>query len=416
MTEQLRKTLSAKQAVLKVVRRLRNNGYEALLAGGCVRDMLLGKIPNDYDIATNATPDTITNLFRRTLSVGARFGVVVVLLGGRQIEVATFRSEDSYTDGRRPGKVVFTDARHDALRRDFTINGMFLDPLTDEVIDYVNGREDLKKGVIRAIGCADERFAEDHLRMLRAIRFACRFDFRIARATEKAIGKHAASLARISAERITGEIERILVDPFRARGMELARKTGLLKVICKSIPSGQLDFGIKVLAQLPARSSFALALAGLLVELDEKSANRFCRQMKISNELRKQTVWLITRRALLLEAIPLSRGRLKQWLARPLFEPLTLLIRCYLKATGQTEAPLRRLRRQIKELGAEPVAPERLLNGHDLLKLGVAAGPMLGQLMEELYLGQLENQVKNKTQARAWVVRWLGQHQNNNKF
>jgi len=381
-----------------------------------VRDMLLGKIPNDYDIATNATPDTITNLFRRTLSVGARFGVVVVLLGGRQIEVATFRSEDSYTDGRRPGKVVFTDARHDALRRDFTINGMFLDPLTDEVIDYVNGREDLKKGIIRAIGCADERFAEDHLRMLRAIRFACRFDFRIARATEKAIGKHAASLARISAERITGEIERILVDPFRARGMELARKTGLLKVICKSIPSGQLDFGIKVLAQLPARSSFALALAGLLVELDEKSANRFCRQMKISNELRKQTVWLITRRALLLEAIPLSRGRLKQWLARPLFEPLTLLIRCYLKATGQSEAPLRRLRRQIKELGAEPIAPERLLNGHDLLKLGVAAGPMLGQLMEELYLGQLENQVKNKTQARAWVRRWLGQHQNNNKF
>jgi tRNA nucleotidyltransferase/poly(A) polymerase len=324
--------------------------------------------------------------------------------------VATFRSDDSYIDGRRPQKVVFTDARHDALRRDFTINGMFYDPVTDEIIDYVGGRKDLDNGIIRAIGKPEERFAEDHLRMLRAVRFAGRFEFKIARSTAQAIRKHAYRLTRISPERITTEVEQILTNPHRVRGVRLARELGLLSVIFKTVSDEQLDMGMKVLAHLPERSSFALALAGLLVQVEAQSANHICRVMRMSNELRKQTTWLIAQRQVLLEAIPMSRGSLKQWLVKPLFETLVLLIRSYLRATGQSEAPLRQLRRQIKELGDEPVAPPRLLKGHDLMKLGVPAGPLLGQLLEELYLAQLENQIKTKNQARTWAQQWLKRH------
>jgi len=253
--------ISAKDAATRVIKRLQAEGFQALLAGGCVRDMLLGKTAHDYDVATSATPEVITKLFRRTVTVGARFGVVIVLLHNRQVEVATFRSDASYVDGRRPSGVVFTDARHDAQRRDFTINGMFFDPLAGEVIDYVGGRADLERRLIRAIGEANERFAEDHLRMLRAVRFACRLDFRIAEETFRAIRRHADKITRISAERITAELERIITDPNRLRGARLARDCGLLGRIFGRLDDRQLDFGIEMLAHLPGRCSFASALA-----------------------------------------------------------------------------------------------------------------------------------------------------------
>ncbi|MCP4713124.1 MAG: CCA tRNA nucleotidyltransferase, partial [Planctomycetes bacterium] len=207
------KPISPRQAAQNVIKQLRRQGYQALLAGGCVRDMLLGHLPKDYDVATNATPDTVAEMFPRTLTIGAQFGVVVVLNGSRQIEVATFRSDLSYSDGRRPDKIVYTDARTDAERRDFTINGMFYDPIDKKVIDYVAGQKDLKKQVIRAIGDPIARFNEDHLRMLRAIRFACRLNFSIEPATWKAIIKLAPKIKRVSPERISGELENILVDP-----------------------------------------------------------------------------------------------------------------------------------------------------------------------------------------------------------
>ena len=395
--------LGAKQAALRVVRRLRVGGHQALLAGGCVRDMLLGKVPADYDVATNAQPQTVCQLFSRTLTVGAQFGVVVVLIGGRQIEVATFRSDASYTDGRRPDKVVFTDARHDAQRRDFTINGMFFDPIDNQVIDYVNGKADLKKGVIRAIGAPEKRFAEDHLRMLRAIRFACRFQFKIAPATWQAICAHAPAITHISAERIADELERILVDPHRAVGGQLALKSGLLEPILKPLSLPQLHIGLDVLGQLPQRTSFALALAALLSADNEQTAQTLCRRLKTSNELRQQVRFLVANREKLLAQIPLSRGPLKKWLAQPLFEPLVQLIRCHEKAQGRSLAKLNQLRRQITDLGDEPIAPPQLLDGHDLIRLGVAPGPRLGQLLEELYLAQLENHVRTTRQAQQWI-------------
>jgi len=396
--------------MLYVVRRLRRAGYQALLAGGCVRDLLLGRRPHDYDIATDARPESVCALFARSRTVGAHFGVVIVLVGNRQVEVATFRSDTDYTDGRRPVRVVFTDARHDAQRRDFTINGMFLNPLTGEVIDYVGGQTDLQRRLIRAIGDPDARFAEDHLRMLRAIRFAARFDFTIDPATWRDVVKHADKLARISPERITLELEYILSDPSRARGLDLALESGLSRVIFPGLSNETLRAGIAVLERLPARCSFALALAGLLCHTDARTVERLCRRLKTSNELRQQTAWLVEHHEKLLAGLPLQKSSLKKWLAQPLFEPLVRLLRCKLRAAGRSTGPLRILRRQIRALGNEPIAPPPLLNGHDLMRLGCPAGPQLGRLIEELYLAQLENEVTTRAQAREWARHWLQSH------
>jgi len=408
--KQTRKKMAPKEAVLAVIRRLHAEGYQALLAGGCVRDMLLEQRPKDYDVATNALPATVTGLFERTLTVGEQFGVVVVLLGGRQIEVATFRSDAAYTDGRRPSGVVFTDARHDAQRRDFTINGMFMDPLEDRLIDYVGGQRDLKAGLIRAIGNAEARFAEDHLRILRAVRFACRLGFDIEASTFDAMQRHAEHLCRISPERVAAELEMILVDPNRVRGLTLARQSGIAAVVLRPLGDQQLDEGMVVVEQLPRHCSFAMALAALLTGCDGSVMNKICRALRTSNEVRRQAHWLLTHRQSLLGAIPLSKGRLKQWLAEPLFEPLVDLARCVLRATAADEAVLDILHSQIRDLGDEPVAPPRLLDGHDLMRLGVSRGPMLGQALDELYLAQLEGHVGNKAEARSWVDAWLARH------
>ena len=197
--------MTNKQAAIQIVDILRKNGHQALLAGGCVRDMLLGREAKDYDVATSARPDEIICLFRRTIKVGAKFGVVMVLIKGQQVEVATFRTESDYADGRHPQHVEFSNPKQDAKRRDFTINGMFYDPVKEEVIDYVGGREDLGRQIIRTIGEPQERFAEDYLRMLRAVRFSTQLDFEIARNTFDAVSQYASKIDRISDERISAE-------------------------------------------------------------------------------------------------------------------------------------------------------------------------------------------------------------------
>lgn len=394
--------------MLRVVRTLRAAGYEALLAGGCVRDKLLGKRPKDYDIATNAVPEAVSRLFRRTLSVGAQFGVVIVLTGGRQIEVATFRSDVSYEDGRHPTGVVFTDARHDAERRDFTINGMFYDPLARRVIDYVGGQQDIHAGIVRAIGDPSQRFAEDHLRMLRAIRFAGRLGFTIEKKTWQSMRQLAPKITQISAERILTELEIILTDPNRAYSITLARDAGLLRHILPELNEDCLEMGIKTLEQCPSRTGFDLVLAALLVECSEQLVNAICRRLKSSNELRKNVNWLVASRTELLGAISLSKGRLKLWLANPLFESLVSLCRARLKAAGEEPTLLRRLRRQITALGDEPISPPPLLDGHDLIQLGVPEGPPLGRLVKDLYLAQLEGEITTSAQARKWVKQRLG--------
>jgi poly(A) polymerase len=371
--------------------------------------MLLGGRAYDYDVATNAVPEVVSSLFKRTLTVGAQFGVVVVLMNSRQIEVATFRSDLSYQDGRRPEGVVFTDARHDAERRDFTINGMFLDPCSGEIVDYVGGRADLENRIVRAIGVADERFAEDHLRMLRALRFASRLGFEIEKDTWRAICQHADKIKDISAERIAAELERIIVDQHRDSGLKMLFESGLLQIILPMVKTEQLSLGMAVVGELPKRCEYDLALGALLVDCDARQLSEVFGRLKSSSSLSKAVKWLVGNRQLLLDAIPMSKGQLKKWLAAHLFESLMQLNRAFLRVTGGSEAKLDQLRKQINELD-EPVSPAHLLDGNDLIRLGVKAGPMVGQAAEELYMAQLENEVGSVEAAEEWVKRWVIKH------
>ncbi|HVU86551.1 MAG TPA: CCA tRNA nucleotidyltransferase, partial [Pirellulales bacterium] len=276
-----------RELALRVLRRLREAGYQALWAGGCVRDQLLGRTPKDYDVATNATPEQIRALFgrRHTLAIGAAFGVVAVL-GPKHVgmvEVTTFRRDAQYSDGRHPDAVIFTTAEEDAQRRDFTINGLFYDPVEDRVIDYVGGQADLERRVVRAIGDPRARFTEDKLRMVRAVRFAAGFDFAVDPPTRAAIDEMADTISVVSPERVAQEMRKMLVDPSRAGAVELLRNTRLLSVLLPEVDawaesSARTTGGVawdrlkSVLAAL-AEPSFPAALAALLHVLEpEKNA------------------------------------------------------------------------------------------------------------------------------------------------
>jgi poly(A) polymerase len=401
--------MTNRQAAIKVVKRLRSKGFEALLAGGCVRDMVLGRRAKDYDVATDAHPDDVVRLFRRTLKVGAQFGVVIVLVQKLHVEVATFRTETGYVDGRHPGKVEFTSAAKDAARRDFTINGMFYDPVRRRVIDYVGGKADLKSKIIRTIGVAEERFGEDYLRMLRAVRFAAQLGFSIETRTWSAICRNAESITRISGERIRMELEGILVCPNRAAGVSSLIESGLAEAIFPCFVGRQAKSAVKVMAQLRKKVDFALALACFFTGFESDFAIKRCGVLKLSrNETRHVKFLLVNRGRLLDEQMPLSR--LKMILAEPYFRDLYELQRAIQRTKGRGRkavSPLIKLRKRIRALGDVELRPKPLLNGHDLMRLGAASGPTLGQLAEEMYIAQLEGQLQTVRQARQWVKEWL---------
>jgi tRNA nucleotidyltransferase/poly(A) polymerase len=401
--------MTNRQAAIKIIRRLHSKGFQALLAGGCVRDMLLRRPATDYDIATDAVPDEVIKLFRRTLKVGAKFGVVIVLLEGKQVEVATFRTETGYADGRHPAKVKFATAAEDASRRDFTINGMFFDPLTKKVIDYVNGRADLKKRLIRTIGKPEERFSEDYLRMLRAVRFSTQLGFAIEPKTFTAIRKHANNIGRISGERIAMELEAILVSPDRSIGASLLTRSKLAETAFPRLNSKKMNLAVKVLSQLPKKVDFPLALAGLFAGCPTEFALEKCRLLKLSRNQTKHIKFLLANRGKLLED-KMSLAELKLTLAQPYFWDLYELQRAIQKAEDKSVAPLTRLRKRIKALGDVELRPKPLLDGHQLMRLGAVPGPALGQLTQEMYIAQLEGNLQTTIQAKQWVQKWLQKH------
>jgi poly(A) polymerase len=400
-----------RQAAIEVIRRLQSNGFQALLAGGCVRDMLLGRPPKDYDVATDARPDDVMRLFERTLKVGAKFGVVIVLLHHRQVEVATFRCDTTYSDGRHPDTVIFADAAHDASRRDFTINGMFYDPVGDRVIDYVEGRRDLGLAIIRTIGNADERFGEDYLRMLRAIRFATQLSFSIEAETFAAIQRNAHAITRISGERIATELEAILVHPNRAGGVSRLFESGLADAVFPGLPPDHGLHAAAVLGRLRRCVSFALAAAAFFTGVAVEQAMTLCGILKLSRDNHKHIHFLLSHRTRLLDDSMLL-SQLKKLLAQPYFWDLYELERATQKTAGDKKAlsSLARLRRRIASLRGVEVKPKPLLDGHDLMRLGAVSGPALGQLAEELYVAQLEGHVQTPDEARQWAQRWLEQH------
>ncbi|MHC4843199.1 MAG: CCA tRNA nucleotidyltransferase [Planctomycetota bacterium] len=401
--------MTNREAALIVIRKLRRTGYEALLAGGCVRDMLLRRRAKDYDVATNAKPAEVIKLFRRTLKVGAKFGVVIVLIKDKQVEVATFRTETDYTDGRHPGRVVFSTASEDATRRDFTVNGMFYDPIKRKVIDYVKGKSDLKKCIIRTIGDPTERFNEDYLRMLRAVRFSTQLGFKIDPKTFSAITKYARRIKDISGERQCAELEGILVSPGRADGVELLIKSGLLQALFPGLVGYKAEFAIKVLSFLQKKIGFSIGLSSLFAGCSIDYSLKSLKSLKLSKSTTKHVRFLLHNRGKLLND-KMSVSQLKILLAQPYFNDLYEFQKAIQKTNNQSIGALVNIKKRIKRLGNVELQPKPLLNGHELMSLGAVSGAVMGQLTQEMYIAQLEGQIKKKNEAKDWVRKWLKRH------
>ncbi len=437
---------ASRDFALEIVRRLRRAGYQSLWAGGCVRDLILGEQPADYDVATDATPEQVMAVLPfPAVTVGVAFGVVRVRKPRQanvEVEVATFRSDGAYVDGRRPESVVFGSPELDAARRDFTINGMFLDPLSGDLIDYVGGRADLTNHVLRAIGDPVARFREDKLRMLRAVRLAPRFHLEIEPATRAALESMTADVKAVSPERIAQELRRILVHRTRAQAMNLALETGLLAVILPPLvmmkglfqgkpmqPEGDLwDHTMLVLELLPPNPTFALAFAALLHDAGKPStkafhqgrysfhyheqtgariAERLARALRLSNAERDRIRWLVANHQYLGEAKKLRESKLKRMLAEPGIEELLALHRAdALASTGNTEH-VKYCEYYLEEQPSGPINPPPLITGHDLVRHGLDPGPQFASLLEQVREAQLEGQIQSKRAALEWVDRKL---------
>jgi tRNA nucleotidyltransferase/poly(A) polymerase len=403
---------------VEVVRRLRAAGFEAYWAGGCVRDQLLGRAPKDYDVATSAVPPEIREVFgrRRTVAVGAAFGVITVL-GPReagQIEVATFRRDAAYSDGRHPDSVTFSTAEEDASRRDFTINGLFYDPVDQRVIDFVGGQEDLDRKLIRAIGDARERFSEDKLRLLRGIRFSATFDFALEAETLAAIRQMAPQITVVSPERIAMEMRRMLVVPRRSTAIRLAVETGLASAILPEIVASdeperrRLDLTLGVLDRL-RQPGFPLALAALLIPVvDRAGARKVCKRWKLSNGETDRVGWLVEHHAALAEARSSRWSRVQKILIADCVDDLLALNEAAALAGDGDTSQINWCREKLSQ-PREVLDPTPLLSGDDLIEHGVPRGPVYRMLLERVRDAQLDGEIHDKTEALGLVDRLLNE-------
>ncbi|MEO6437358.1 MAG: CCA tRNA nucleotidyltransferase [Tepidisphaeraceae bacterium] len=406
---------------LAVVKRLRDAGHVAYFAGGCVRDMLLGLTPTDYDVATDATPDRVRQLFSNTQAVGAAFGVILVRHRKSQIEVATFRSDGNYTDGRRPDKVVFTTAAEDAKRRDFTINGMFYDPVEEKVIDYVGGQEDLKNKVLRAIGNPEARFREDWLRMLRAVRFAARFDLHIDDATATPIKTNYTLISGVSPERTAEELRAMLTPLTRNRAWALLRRFHLLQTIfrvhhrhepgpghgasgifAEVAPGQTIPFGL-ALAAASLAYLWPRAGGGDVRDLCVRaSVNRISqalrRSLKISNEETDILEGTLSGVGLMLQDQLPTTAMLKRFLARPMASSSRELLNALARVAFHRHR-IEPLIAVLAELEQTNFAPAPLITGDDLTAAGLSPGPVFRRVLDAVYDAQLEDRVKTKDAA-----------------
>lgn len=424
--------------------KLKEAGFEAYFVGGCVRDSLLGKIPGDYDIVTSALPDQIISLFPHTAAIGAKFGVVAVIVEGHPYEVATFRSDDIYEDGRRPSQIHFSTAREDVYRRDFTVNGLLMDPVTGEIIDYVDGRKDIKKKIIRTVGNPEERFNEDYLRMLRAIRFVANLDFTIEPDTKSSIERNAAKIKQISAERLQEELGKILTRGGARRGFELMAQIGMLKEILPEIdrlqkveqpsrfhPEGDVwQHTLMMLELLPKEDSnvnILLAWASLLhdtgkaitrtedengvhfyghVQSGEEIADNIMRRLRFSRAQRETVLNLIHYHMVFMNVRKMRPGRLKRFLRMPDFDLHLELHRLDCLASHGMLDNYEFCRDQLQLLAAEDLNPPRLLNGNDLIVLGFVPGKIIRQILQALENEQLEGRISTKEDAKKYIQKY----------
>jgi len=406
----------AREFAVEVVRRLRDAGHQALWAGGCVRDQLMGQLPKDYDVATDAVPDRIREVFgkRRTLPIGAAFGVITVLgpKGAGQIDVATFRRDAAYSDGRHPDAVSFSDAEHDAQRRDFTINGLFYDPLDDRVIDYVGGQSDLARQVIRAIGDPLARIAEDKLRMLRAVRFAARFDFAIEEQTLAAIKQQSRELVIVSAERIATELRLILTHANRARGVELLADAGLLEVVLPEsgplLQSGESwSRTLAILASLHA-PTFSMALAGLLRELHSSLpdlAQAVFQRWRLATEELVGVTKLLTEEPIIRSSRGQPWPKLQRILIAVRIEELLGYCEAVARVVDGSTAEIEFCREKLA-LPKDQLNPPPLVTGDDLKQLGVRPGPAYRKLLDAVRDAQLDGKIRTRIEAIQRMEDW----------
>ncbi len=409
---------SSRTFAIEVVRRLRDSGHEAYWAGGCVRDELLGRVPKDYDVATSAFPDAVRDLFtrRKTLVLGAAFGVITVIGPPQsgQVEVATFRTDAEYTDGRHPAGVTFSSAREDALRRDFTINGMLFDPLTGVLHDYVGGKEDLDRGIIRAIGVPAQRFAEDHLRMLRAVRFTAGFGFILDGDTRAAIERMGRLVTVVSPERIADELRRMLGGTGRSAALLLLADTGLAGHVLGEFDPAGFPPAAEVIGALdePCLSAALAVLAtpdgphpAVRVAVDRVA--RAADRLRLSNRETKLATWLIDGvTALGEEALPegLKWSWLQPWVAHADAPILADLLRAR-AACGRGDAESAGwFTMQVGRPRAE-IDPAPWLTGTDLLAAGVPAGPGMRRVLHEARCRQLDGELTSREAALEWLTR-----------
>ena len=425
----------------QICARLREHGHIAYFAGGCVRDMVRGLTPKDFDVATDAPPEVVQQIFPRTYAVGAKFGVIVVVENGTNFEVATFRSDDIYVDGRRPRAVHFASPEEDARRRDFTINGMFFDPVENQVIDFVGGRADLEAKMVRAIGDPVQRFAEDRLRMLRAVRFATVLDYQIDRRTWEALVSNASAILNISAERIRDELVRIFLSPNRVRGWDLLDESGLIRAILPEIepmkgckqpeqfhPEGDVFEHTRLMLQLlRANVSVPLVFSVILHDIakpvtaqhDATGRIRFNEHDRIGAAMTEQimerlrfsraeidaTVEMVQQHMVFKDVPKMRVARLKRFMARPTFEEELELHRVDCEGSHRILDNYEFLLRKREEFANEPIIPPPLVRGDDLIALGLKPGPKFGDILEAVETRQLEGILKTREGALEWVRR-----------
>lgn len=424
---------------LEIVKELKDKGFESYFAGGTVRDLLLDKAPKDYDIVTSAKPEEIEDILEHTIPIGKKFGVILAIRNGHNFEVATFRSDAAYSDGRRPDAVYFTDPKEDALRRDFTINGMFYDPITKKVLDFVGGQEDLKNKILRFIGDSHERIVEDNLRLLRAIRFKNSLGLDYAPGTLEAIKNNKELIQNVSAERIQDELTKVIVSSGRGQAFRELSEAGILKII---LPEVEELKGVKQpeiyhkegdvfehilmsLDALPENPSSELAWAVLFhdigkpqtysvsdrirynghAEKGSEMVGEIAGRLKFSNEMISNLKWLVAHHMMLGDLPKMKKARQAHWMHQPLFNELLELLRADALGTKPKDLSLYK---ELKKLSEEKEmllpSPEILLTGKEIIdEFGIKEGPEIGTILDKVHHAQMEEHIKTKEEAYGLV-------------
>jgi poly(A) polymerase len=435
--------VSAREKAVSIVRRLRQEGYEAYLAGGCVRDMLLKKLPQDYDIATNAKPEDIRRVFPKTIPVGEQFGVILVLVDDEPFEVASFRHDGPYLDGRRPSHVRYGSLEEDVFRRDFTINGMVYDPVEDRVIDLVEGQKDLERHSIRAIGNARQRFEEDRLRMIRAVRFAASLKFEIEPSTFAAVNHLAATITEISWERIGEEVTRILTEGGARRGFELLDETGLLAILLPEVavmkgtsqspdyhPEGDVFAHTMLLLSHLNGPSETLAYGCLLhdvakpvcirqdadritfyghTEKGAEMAEEILKRLKRARAVSERVSYLVRNHLRHVQAPQMRLSTLKRFLREDGIEELLELARIDALSSNGDLQYYQFCKERLNELKEKEIRPAPLVRGDDLIALGLTPGPIFADILRQVEDAQLGGELTSREEALEWIQTHYGQ-------